>query len=78
MSDIKKIKDEYINKLQEDLNLDGVNQIKTDLFGKNGTISNEFKKLGSVNAEERKKFSSDLNSIKDELQNAISKKNFKS
>ena len=74
MSDIKKIKDECINKLKEDLNLDEVNQIKTNLFGKNGTISNEFKKLGSINAEERKKFSSDLNSIKDELQNAISKK----
>ena len=74
MSDIKKIKDEYINQLKEDINLDRVNQIKTDLFGKNGKISNEFKKLGSVNAEDRKKFASDLNSIKDELQSAISKK----
>ena len=74
MSDIKKIKDEIINKLKEDLDLNSVNQIKTDLFGKNGKISNEFKKLGSVAAEERKKFASDLNSIKDELQIAISKK----
>jgi len=74
MSDIKKIKDEYINKLKEDLDLDLVNQIKTDLFGKNGKISNEFKKIASINAEERKKFASDLNFIKDELQNAISKK----
>ena len=55
MSDIKKIKDEFINKLKEDLDLNSVNQIKTDLFGKNGKISNEFKKLGSVKAEERKK-----------------------
>ena len=74
MSDIKKIKDEFINKLKEDLDLNSVNQIKTDLFGKNGKISNEFKKLGSVSAEERKKFASDLNSIKDEIQIAISKK----
>ena len=74
MSDIKKIKDEFINKLKEDLDLNSVNQIKTDLFGKNGKISNEFKKLGSVAAEERKKFASDLNSIKDEIQIAISKK----
>jgi len=74
MSDIKKIKDEYLDKLKEDLNVDGVNQIKTDLFGKNGKISNEFKKIASINAEERKKFASDLNFIKDELQNAISKK----
>ena len=38
MSDIKKIKDEFINKLKEDLDLNSVNQIKTDLFGKNGKI----------------------------------------
>ena len=74
MSDIKKIKDEFINKLKDDLDLNSVNQIKTDLFGKNGKISNEFKKLGSVAVEERKKFASDLNSIKDELQIAISNK----
>ena len=64
MSDIKKIKEEFINKLKEDLDLNSVNQIKTDLFGKNGKISNEFKKLGSIPVEERKKFASDLNSIK--------------
>ena len=45
MSDIKKIRDEFVNKLKEDLDLNSVNQIKTDLFGKNGKISIEFKKL---------------------------------
>ena len=40
MSDIKKIKDEYLDKLDGDLNLENVNQIKTELFGKNGAISN--------------------------------------
>ena len=50
MSDIKKIRDEFINKLKEDLDLNSVNQIKSDLFGKNGKISNEFKKLGSFAA----------------------------
>ena len=74
MSDIKKIKEEFINKLKQDIDLNSVNQIKTDLFGKNGKISNEFKKLGSIAVEERKKFASELNSIKDEIQTAISKK----
>ena len=71
MSDIKKIKDEYLNKLDKDQNIESINQIKTELFGKNGIVSNEFKKLGSVSQEERKKFASDLNFIKDELQNKI-------
>ena len=48
MSDIKKIKDDYLNKLNNDLNIESLNQIKTELFGKNGKISNSFKKLGSL------------------------------
>ena len=74
MSDIKKIRDEYINKLNQDLDLNHINQIKTELFGKNGKISNEFKKIGSISEDQRKKFASDLNIIKNELQNIISKK----
>ena len=74
MSDIKKIKDEYLDKLNSDLNLESVNNIKTELFGKNGAISNSFKKLGSMPSEERKKFASDLNSIKEELQEKINSK----
>ena len=74
MSDIIKIKEEYISKLNQDIDLKQVNQYKTELFGKNGKISNEFKKMGSISAEARKKFASDLNAIKDEIQNLISKK----
>ena len=36
MSDIKKIKDEFLLKLKENLDLNQINEIKTDLFGKNG------------------------------------------
>ena len=71
MSDIKKIKDEYFNKLSGDLDLESVNRIKTELFGKNGRISNSFKKISSTPSKERKKFASDLNFIKDELQKKI-------
>ena len=71
MSDIKKIKDDFLLKLKENLDLNQVNQIKTDLFGKNGLISSQFKKLGEVAENERKKIASDLYSVKDELQNLI-------
>ena len=74
MSDIKKIKDEFLLKLKENLDLNQVNQIKTDLFGKNGLISSQFKQLGKLAEEEKKKFASDLNSAKDELQNLITTK----
>jgi phenylalanyl-tRNA synthetase alpha chain len=74
MPDIKKIKSEFLLKLKENLDLNQINQIKTDLFGKNGLISSQFKQLGKVAEEERKKFASDLNLLKDELQNLISSK----
>ena len=74
MSDIKKIKDEFLERLNEDLNIERVNEIKSELFGKNGKISTSFKNLGSLPAEERKKFASDLNFVKDELQEKINKK----
>ena len=74
MSDIKKIKDEFISKLQSKLNLSELNKIKSDLFGKNGLISTQFKKIGTIAESERKKFASDLNIIKDELQDLINSK----
>ena len=74
MSDLKKIKDEFFLKLKKNINLSEINQIKSDLFGKNGLISSQFKKIGTISASERKQFASDLNIIKDELQNLI---NFK-
>ena len=77
MSDIKKIKDDFLLKLKENLDLNQVNQIKTDLFGKNGLISSQFKKLGGIAENERKQFASDLNFVKDELQNLILKKQMK-
>ncbi|MBD1144538.1 phenylalanine--tRNA ligase subunit alpha [Pelagibacterales bacterium SAG-MED37] len=74
MSDLKKIREEFISKLKGKLDLSEINQIKLDLFGKNGLVSSQFKKIGTINESERKKFASDLNVIKDELQNLINSK----
>ena len=74
MSNLKKIKDEFLPKLKGKLNLSEINEIKSNLFGKNGLISSQFKKIGSIAENERKKFASDLNNIKDELQDLIDNK----
>ena len=74
MSDLKKIKDELLLKLKSKLNLSEVNQMKSDLFGKNGLVSSQFKKIGTIAEAERKKFASELNVIKDELQDLINLK----
>ena len=54
MSDLKKIKEEFILKLERKLNLSEINQIKSDLFGKNGLISSQFKKIPSIADSEKK------------------------
>jgi len=62
MSDIKKIKDKFLLKLKENLNLKQINEIKTELFGKNGAVSSQFKQLSNVVDKER---ASKFNYIKD-------------
>ncbi len=74
MSDLKKIRDEFILKLKGKLDLSEINQIKSNLFGKNGLVSSQFKKIGTIVESERKKFASDLNILKDELQDLIHSK----
>ena len=71
MSDLKKLKDEFLLKLGKKLNLSEISEIKSNLFGKNGLISTQFKKIGSIAENERKKFASDLNILKNELQDLI-------
>jgi len=74
MSDLKNIKEEFISKLNNNLGLEDINRIKTELFGKNGLISLQFKNISSIPEIERKNFASELNKIKDEIQNLISNK----
>ena len=54
MSDLKKIKEEFLVKLKGKLNLSEINEIKSNLFGKNGLISLQFKKIGSIPDAEKK------------------------
>ena len=74
MSEIKKIKEQYLSKLNEFLDQNKLNEIKTELFGKNGIISIKFKQLGSIPEEKRKDYATELNLLKNELQDLISKK----
>ena len=74
MSDLKKIKEDFLLKLKSKLNLSEVNKVKLDLFGKDGLITSQFKKISSITESERKKFASDLNLIKDELNDLINSK----
>ena len=55
MPDFEKLKDELKNKLVKAQTLKEVDLIRSEIFGKNGLINSEFKKLGSLSPDEKKK-----------------------
>ena len=67
MSDFEKLKEELKDKLHKAQSSQEVDIVRTEIFGKNGLINSEFKKLGSLSPEDKKKLASQINSAKQEL-----------
>ena len=75
MSDLDKISSVFNAKINTVKTKDELQNIKTEFFGKNGQITQQFKTLGSLDQEKRKEFASNLNKIKDDLSNQLEQKN---
>ena len=75
MSDLDKISSVFNAKIDSVKTKDDLQNIKTEFFGKNGQITQQFKSLGSLDPEKRKEFASNLNKIKDDLTNQLGQKN---
>ena len=71
MSDFEKKISEFKNILGETQDAKLIETLKTEIFGKNGLINHEFKKIGSLSPEEKKIFASTINKSKQELQDII-------
>ena len=54
MSDLNNILISFESKLSTIKNKDDLQNLKSEFFGKNGSISTQFKKMGSLSPEERK------------------------
>ena len=74
MSKLDNRKTEYISKIEKIKNSLDLDNIKTEIFGKNGFLTLEFKKLGNLPAEEKKTIALQLNKAKEDLTNFINKK----
>ena len=74
MSEFEKKIFEFKEKIKDAKNLSELNKISSEIFGKNGIINLEFKKLGSLSPDERKNFAANINSSKKELSELFSKK----
>ena len=75
MSDLDKISSLFNAKIDSVKTKDDLHIIKTEFFGKNGQINQQFKSLGSLDPEKRKEFASNLNKIKDDLTHQLDQKN---
>jgi len=75
MSDLDKISSVFNAKIDSVKTKDDLQNIKTEFFGKNGQITQQFKSLGSLDPEKKKAFASNLNKIKDDLANQLEQKN---
>jgi phenylalanyl-tRNA synthetase alpha chain len=75
MSDLDKISSVFNAKIDSVKTKEDLQTIKTEFFGKNGHITQQFKSLGSLNSEKRKDFATNLNKIKDDLTHQIEQKN---
>ncbi len=71
MSEIEKIKSEYLERLNSCTNGDDLSQIKTELFGKSGVITSQFKLIGTKSENDKKKFASEINELKNFLQEKL-------
>jgi phenylalanyl-tRNA synthetase alpha chain len=75
MSDLDKISSVFNAKIDSVKTKDDLQNIKTEFFGKNGQITQQFKSLGSLDSDKRKEFASNLNKIKDDLTHQLEQKN---
>ena len=66
--------DELIQKVSNVKDKLSLQNLKSELLGKNSQINQEFKKLGSLSEEERKAKASDLNNQKQRINEAIENK----
>ena len=75
MSDLDKINSIFNAKIDSIKSKDELQNLKTEFFGKNGQITNQFKNLGSLSLEKKKELASELNKLKVSLTNQIDTKN---
>jgi len=75
MSDLDKISSVFNAKIDSVKTKDDLQNIKTEFFGKNGQITQQFKSLGSLDPTKKKEFAANLNKIKDNLTHQLEQKN---
>jgi len=67
MSELDNILKEFNNKFAQIKSKEELQNLKSELFGKSGLVTLQFKKMNSLKGEEKKSFAKNLNILKNEL-----------
>ena len=59
--------EDFKSKIQNSTNLDELDKIRVELFGKKGLITAEFARLKEITPQEKKEFARNLNTMRDEF-----------
>ena len=74
MSDLENIKSSFDKKIKSVQTRENLQNLKTELFGKNGQLTLQFQSLGSLPSDKKKEFATSLNKLKDSLTNQLEEK----
>lgn len=66
--------EDFKSKIQNSTNLDELDKIRVELFGKKGLITAEFARLKEIAPQEKKEFARNLNTMRDEFNALIAQK----
>ncbi len=72
--DLEKIKIEYISKIDSVTTDNQLEQIRIEIFGRNGKINDLFSQIKNISPELRKQYGADLNQLKTELEQILKNK----
>ena len=74
MSELDKINKNFVEKLNKIKTKEDLQNLKSEFLGKNGFVTNEFKKMSQLNLDQKKEFSIQLNEIKNSINDNLSNK----
>ena len=74
MSELDKINKNFVEKLNKIKTKEDLQKLKSEFLGKNGFVTNEFKKMSQLNLDQKKEFSIQLNEIKNSINDNLSNK----
>ena len=74
MENFIQIESDILNKIKNVSDRSSYESVKTEIFGKKGIITELFKKIGSLDQDQRKEYASKLNSLKTKVTEILEKK----